>query len=202
MLLFKNHSTEDLARITANYLPTGKIFGQAKIPTSNLYKYFLGTSKEQGNFIATLNQIYDGMFPKESIALLEYHEKELGIPDSTFNAQGTIEERQIDVIVKKYMMRGNRIQDYLSIAEIYGVQATISTGIQAASFPLKLPASFADDSGKIRHTLYIYLYEVANSTFPLPFPLPFYCQSNISKVKKIYNSIKPVTTKIIYKERA
>jgi len=142
--------------------------------------------------------LFDGLFPKTSTDLLEYHELDLGIPDDIFSGQGSIEDRQRDVIVKKYMMRGNRLQDFYDIANIYGVTVTIKTGLQVAVFPLLFPIVFSADADAERNTLYITISTDADFIFPLPFPIQFASESNVDKVKKIYNHIKPATTRIVY----
>ncbi|MCW8932175.1 MAG: hypothetical protein OQL19_18320 [Gammaproteobacteria bacterium] len=198
MSLFKTYSDTEIARITTEYAPAGKIFNKKRDENSNLFKYFKGVSKEQIKVIDTLNTIFDGLFPKNDTSLLDYHEADLGIPDNIFSGQGSTADRQRDVVVKKYMMRGNRIQDFIDIANIYGVSVTIQTGLQVAIFPLVFPIVFSSDAAAERHTLYITLSTDSNFIFPLPFPLQFAAESNVSKVKKIYNHIKPATTRIIY----
>jgi hypothetical protein len=198
MSLFKTYSDVEIATITTEYAPNGKIFNKKRDENSNLFKYFKGVSKEQIKVIETLNTIFDGLFPKNDTSLLEYHESDLGIPDNIFSGQGSIADRQRDVIVKKYMMRGNRLHDFLDIANIYGVGVTIRTGLQTTVFPLSFPLVFATDINIERHTLYITLSVDNDFIFPLPFPLQFAAESNVSKIKKIYNHIKPVTTRIIY----
>lgn len=200
MSLFNNYSEEEQARITTEYAPNGKLLKQKRNTTSGLFKYFLGTSNEQRKLIDTLNSMFDGLFPKQNTSLLEYHEKDLGIPDNIFSGIGTIEERQIDVIVKKYMMRGNRLQDFLDIADIYGISVTITTGLQTAIFPLNFPLNFASSAVEQRNTLYISITEDSDFIFPLPFPIGFSATSNVAKIKKIFNHIKPATTQIIYQE--
>ena len=198
MSLFNRPINGELARITTEYSPSGKIFAKRRDTSSNLYKFFDGVSKEQGRIIDTLNGLFDGLFPKTSTDLLEYHELDLGIPDDIFSGQGSIEDRQRDVIVKKYMMRGNRLQDFYDIANIYGVTVTIKTGLQVAVFPLLFPIVFSADADAERNTLYITISTDADFIFPLPFPIQFASESNVDKVKKIYNHIKPATTRIVY----
>ena len=200
MSLFNTYSTEEQARITTEYVPSGKLFKQKRNLLSGLFKYFLGTSNEQRKLIDIINSIFDGLFPKTSTVLLEYHEKDLGIPDNIFSGIGTTEERQIDVIVKKYMMRGNRAQDFLDIANVYGITVVLTTGIQTALFPLLFPVNFSASPEESRNTLYIKITIDGDLTFPLPFPVGFSAVSNVDKIKKIFNHINPATTKIIYQE--
>lgn len=198
MSLFNKYSNGDLTRVNTEYTPTGKVFQKKREASSGLFQYFEGITKEQGRLIDGFNSFFDGLFPKISTELLEYHEFDLGIPDNTFSGQGSLEDRQRDVVVKKYMMRGNRLQDFYDIATIYGVAVRIRTGLQATVFPLSLPLLFASTVDAERHTLYIELIESGSLIFPLPFPVQFAAESNVDKIKKIYNHIKPATTRIIY----
>lgn len=200
MSLFKSYESDEQARITTEYAPSGKLLKQKRSTVSNLFKYFLGTSNEQRRLIDTINSMFDGLFPKQNTDLLDYHEKDLGIPDNTFSGIGTTEERQIDVIVKKYMMRGNRLQDFLDIANIYGIDVKITTGLQTAIFPLSFPINFSSSAEEQRNTLYITITADGDLVFPLPFPIGFSASSNVDKIKKIFNHIKPATTQIIYQE--
>ena len=195
MSLFNN---TNLTRITTEYAPSGRIFGKRRDTDSNLWKYFDGTSKEQSRIIDTLNNIFNGLFPRNSVELLELHEKDLGIPDNIFSGQGSISDRQRDVIVKKYMMRGNRTPDYQAIADIYGVTINITTGLKSSIFPLRFPIIFATDPLAELHSLYITFIEDSEYIFPLSFPIQFSAESNTDKVKKIYNHIKPATTKLYF----
>jgi hypothetical protein len=198
MSLFNRPENGELTRISTEYAPSGRIFGKRRDELSNLFKYFEGVSKEQGRVIDSLNTIFDGIFPRINTELLEYHERDLGIPDDIFSGQGSIADRQRDVIVKKYMMRGNRIQDFYDIATIYGVTVNIKTGLQVAVFPIMFPIVFSSSIALERHTLYITISENGDLIFPLPFPLQFAVESDSDKIKKIYNHIKPSTTRIVY----
>lgn len=200
MSLFNTYSEQEQARITTEYAPNGRLFNQKRNFLSGLFSYFLGTSAEQVRLINTINTMFDGLFPRENTSLLEYHERDLAIPDNIFSGAGTIEERQIDVIVKKYMMRGNRTQDYIDIANIYGISITIATGLQTAVFPLAFPINFSSSADDERNTLYISITSDSSLVFPLPFPIGFSAGSNVDKIKKIFNHIKPATTRIIYQE--
>lgn len=198
MSLLTNYDNEQLAKITIEYAPNGRVFKQKRNDESNLFLFFKAFSAEQRRYIEKINDLYDGLFPKDSVSLLEYYEKDLGIPDSCFPATGTIEERQRDVIVKKYMMNGNRLEDFKAIAAMYDTEIEIQSGNSTTLFPISFPWTFGADKG----VMFITFLNTPESlsSFPWTFPLSFSAGNENTQLACIFDRIKKSTTKIIYRE--
>lgn len=221
---FRPESPDQLTDITINYTPGGRLFSNKYDKSTNLFKFFKSFSVEQYRLLTDSFDIYDGLFVKDSTLLIDEWERELGIPDTIFTGTGSILERQKDVIVKRLLMNGNRDEDYEAVAAIYGITIEIRTGAANALFPLSFPIIFEATAEIARNTLYIKFVSTivpSPNSFPLPFPLIFSQPSEevpatldlfplnfplpfssgggtITKVRKIFELMKPATTRIIF----
>jgi hypothetical protein len=196
---YRPESIDQITDITLNYTPGGRLLNNKYDKSTNVYKFFKSFSTEQYRVLTELFDINDGLFVKDSTKLIDEWERELGIPDTIFSGVGSLEERQNDVIVKRLLMNGNREVDYKAVADIYGMTIEIRTGAANAFFPLPFPLIFAI-ADEARNTMYIkFISTEPLALFPLPFPLEFSSGGDtIVKLKKVFDKMKPATTKIIY----
>ena len=205
MSIFPNYNKEQTTKISLNYLPNGKVFKQRFNNVSNLYKFFKGLSQDFKDFNEDLNSFYDALFVKEDLGLIEEYEKDFGIPDKVFlNLGSTLEDRQKDLIVKKFMMRNNRQIDYNNIADIYNQNIEFFYGsdyfsFPSNNFPLIFNHIFEYSNSQLNNILIIKFLDATSNGFNITFPFTFgVSDETVLKLIRIFEEIRPITTKIIY----
>lgn len=100
MELIKVRSVDEQTRTLLMGLPNGKAFERKFDTTSNLYKYWNAISRTFVLFEENLNTLANELLPQTTEQLITNWEKEYGIPDGVFLADGTIEERRRDILAK------------------------------------------------------------------------------------------------------
>ena len=111
-LIFQ-HSISKHADSIADYLPGGKLFESARITDTNFRKLLIGLAKELFNAEGYLKIVSNEYDINTTTLLIEEWESALGIPDTCFAADGTIEERRRD---GKGIKTGNRDEQVVTLA--------------------------------------------------------------------------------------
>lgn len=121
-LLIERHTSEEMLRSLAAYLPTGDVFTSALIPNSNLNLLLEGLSQEllrAENFLFLYNSQF---IPSETTVFIEEWESALGIPDDCFliNESDTNEQRRLNILVKLASLGVQTSADFENLAAILG----------------------------------------------------------------------------------
>lgn len=178
MSFIPDRSKEQQQRITANYMPNGKILEAKNIPEKKTYKLLDGLSGTYARLEAAMNDFLKGMDITNSSDFVEEWEDCLLIPDEYYNSLGSREERR-RYAVFKLATEGVVTNDALVwLLGVYGIGATVYPGryfwdnynplvggfssIKEARFTIVFGISYATSEADIFGTL-----------FPVPFPWVF-----------------------------
>ena len=154
------HNIEEHANALADYMPNGRLFEAKKINNSNFRQLLRGIANElftAEGYLISLNNEY---LPDQTVLFIDEWESALGIPDSCFSGSGTITERRRDILVKLASLGVQTADDFIELGVIFGIDVTIQTGSEVASFPMSFPLIFFNTPSDSRFTIII--------DFPLP----------------------------------
>lgn len=193
---FRDDEDKSISRL-AQHLPSGPAW-EAKIrPESNFYKILRGLVKELSRVEAQIQDVADEHDIDQTLNLLPEWEESVGIPDSCFTTEVSLEQRRTNVKLKLGRLNGTVTnQDFVDIAEILGFEVEIIPGSTFALFPLSFPLPFVASPTVARFTMRV---QVNNTpppgVFPIAFPLIFTgASSNI--LECVFNILKPAVTVI------
>lgn len=200
MNLFTRHTQADHAEVLGNYLPGGRVFAGRADNNTNLYKLLFGLAEQLRLVEENLELTFEEFDITSTTHFLELWESALGIPDSCFRATGSIENRRRDVNVKFLADVTSTEQDFVDIAALYGIAATISPGFDQIMFPITFPYTFLDDK-PARFTMFVVFEDIsaaATQRFPLTFPIPF-GDDNIEVLECLFRKLAPANVDVIFK---
>lgn len=197
MSIMKRHSVEEHANALAQYMPSGRTFEAAFIPNSNFRQILIGLAGQFRAGELSLKDFADFFIPDNANMLIPEWERALGIPDDCFNAQGTLGERQRDILVKLASLGAQTLDDFVNIAEKFNVNIAIYPGRDVFDTPSLAPGVTFKNIKESRFTLVI-VYE-ADVSAVLPLTLPFTIGSTIVPILTcLYNKIKQANCKVIF----
>ena len=137
--LFNNNSIEQHTNAIANYLPEDETFLAKKISGTTLRNLLISFASQFRNVEQLLNLFTNELSPNEANYLIGEWESMVGIPDSCFTGTGDLESRQRDVLVKLASLNVQTANDFVVLADIFGVDVEIQSGGDGGFF---FPASF------------------------------------------------------------
>lgn len=196
--------------IAAN-LPTGRLWRNKNVPTSNLYKLLAGLAPTFLTMDEVIQAFVTEAIPFTTVLFLEEWEECLGIPDDCIPLATTIEQRQRNIGIKLLMMRGVQTRpDFVALAKVYGfLDYKFHSGIEhmpasEGGYELYLPelSIAGGDFGNIqdaRYTLVVVEGEDSDIGFPWEFPLLFAAEGQV-ELRCIINKIIPSTHVVIFVE--
>ena len=199
-MLFFNRDNQK--RKYLNNLPLGRVFKQARKDGTdfNNFSNWIGSGFQW--LVDRYNETFKGLFVCKSRFLIEEFKKDYSIPNEVFY-ETTVEEHIADVKVLKYLMKGNMAWHFQAIANAYDLCVEIRTGVEHFSLsqlPAKIPYRLynIDDVQNINNILVIVFK--GQSTTSLPYKLPHKLATSLktTKLKRIYDKIKPAQTRILY----
>lgn len=198
--LITQHSKSKHADSLADYLPSGRLFNAARITDTNFRKLLLGLASElftAEGYLKTVSNEYD---INTTTLLIEEWEGALGIPDTCFAADGTIDDRRRDVLVKLASLGVQTPEDFEALGDIFGVSVTVNAGIDFSSvFPMTFPFVFFNSAKDARFTIIIDFTVEPASRFTLTFPFTF-GSSGINVLECLFNKLKPANCDIIFRQ--
>lgn len=195
-MLFKQHTKEEQATSLAQFMPNGRVFGNKHDSNSTLFKFIMGLAcelfrvEEQMNLIAFEHDI------NTTTQFIDEWESAVGIPDACLSGTGTLEERRSAILVKMAKMNVTTLQDFVDLADEFGLSVTITPGAEAGLFPMTFPFILFDSPKQARFTMVVDFPTVLD-IFPYTFPFTF-GDGSIAVVKCLFNRIKPAMVRIIY----
>ena len=137
--LFNKTSQSERADSIAHYLPNDAMYEAKFIEGTNVRNLLMGLAPEFGRIEDLLNLFTNELSPNEANYLIGEWESMVGIPDSCFTGSGTLAERRRDVLVKLASLSIQTANDFITLADIFGVDVSISNGTDGGFF---FPASF------------------------------------------------------------
>lgn len=198
--LIAQHSKNNHADSIADYLPGGRLFESARITDSNFRNLLLGLAGELFTAEGYLRTVSNEYNINTTTLLIEEWEGALGIPDTCFAADGTLEDRRRDVLIKLASLGVQTEEDFEELGVIFGVSVTITPGFDLGStFPMTFPFIFFDSIKDSRFTIVVDFTVEAASRFPLTFPFTF-GSNEISILECLFNKLKPSNCDIIFRQ--
>lgn len=194
--------TEDQqTKITADYLPNGMLMKAKRVQTSNLYKLLKGLSQEFGRLEGYLSSMVDGRIVTESQQFFEEWEQTVGIPDGSFPAIGTAEERRRHVVTK-LSSEGISTADELEwLCWQMGFFVTVRPGHYFWDHPDPRVTLASERESRFTVVFDVEfahsLPEVLPTRFPVPFPWVF-ASSNYNVLQEFMLQVIPANCNAIW----
>jgi hypothetical protein len=195
---FEVSTQDEFATSLSQYMPGGSAFDAKNHLQSRMRKLLNGLSGEGIRAEQYIKDIADNHNINETVDYIEEWESCVGIPDSCFPGQGTIEERRRDVITKLARMNISTREELIALAAEYGYTIRIYSAIELSVFPMEFPYHFTGDGKTNRFTIYVEFSEVDSEyIFPVTFPWKF-APSSLNIVQCMFNKIVAANVRIIY----
>lgn len=183
----------------ADYLPNGRLFEAKNIGDSNFRQLLRGIAGElftaQG-YLKTLDQEY---IPDQTVLFLDEWERALGIPGDCFSGTGSNDERRRDILVKLASLGIQTEEDFVMLAEMFGVAVTVTPGLDEIQFPLIFPVLMFSTKSEARFSIVVEFTVLDTSRFPLVFPFQF-GDDAIAILECLFNKLKPSNCNIIFQQ--
>lgn len=198
LTLFDPLEVDGQAFLLAAHLPQGSLWQNSFSPDSNIGKLVIGLAVEFYRFQVLQQNLTTEMDIAQTNDLLIEWEKSVGLPDSCFSTNVSVETRRLQVEQKFSKFGGIQIaDDFVRVAAVFGVTVNIFPGSQLGEFfPLEFPLPF-ESSRTIRHIIYVEVIgEVEVNDFPLLFPLPFGA-GEFSFLQCIFDKLAPANVQVI-----
>ena len=197
--LFDPYTIDDQAILLASHLPIGRAWQKAFSPNSNIGKLIRGLGVEFYRFQILAKLTETEMDIDQINQLLIEWERSVGIPDSCFSTNISIEDRR-NQIEQKFSKFGGvqTAEDFIRVAAAFGFTVEVITGTSIGEFPLAFPITFFDNQTSSTHTIFIMIMGQVSgdSFFPLPFPIPF-SSGGITFLECIFRKLAPANVNVI-----
>lgn len=198
--LIEKHNQAEQADSLAAYLPGGRLFDAGTIDGTKIRQLLLGMAKELGmseGYLKTISNEYD--IAKTTLFIDEW-EAAVGIPDSCFKGNGTIEQRRQDVLIKLAALGVQTSEDLIELGSIIGVVIYIDAGYDVAGvFPATFPFIFFSTTTEARFTIVVNYSVTGVETFPLTFPFTF-GTNEIAVLECLFNRLKPANCQVLFRQ--
>lgn len=192
MSLFKLRNNSDTADSLAAYLPNDRLFSAKKIEGTNLRSFLKGLSWEFMKTQALLSELPDEYLPDTTTKLISEWESMLGIPDECFKANGDVNERRRDILIKLASLGAQTGADFEEIAGLFGLSASVTPGLDSGEV-------FGGGDTEARFTIVVDVMAEVVDGFPYSYPLPFVSTST-ALMECVLNKIKPANCNVLVRE--
>lgn len=199
--LFKRRNIESYTDSLAGYLPGGDLFASKKIPNSNFRKLLRGLSWELFRANGLLREYNSEIIPDRTNKFLDEWESAVGIPDHCFTGTGTPDERRRDILVKLASLGVQTVDDFVDLADTFGIEVQILSGRDVIAFPLIFPVPMFTTLREARFTIIVNFTTQSDNVFPLTFPIVF-GSGEIAILECLFRKIKPSNCDIIFRQVA
>lgn len=183
--------------VLANYLPPGRAFGARRLDGTVTRLLLEGLAGEMLRSTDLIVEFRDEILPDETILMIEEWESAVGIPDDCFtDTAGSIDERRRNVLAKLVSLGVQTAADFVALAALFGIAATVKGGASHGAFPYDFPMIFFPDSRTAHHTILVDL-DQTSSVFPYTFPLTF-DSAELALVTCLFNKVKPANVDLLF----
>lgn len=197
---FIANSPEVNTQTEADYLLSDELHRGKNIDNSNFRKLLSSFSHEFTRVEEKIQEFVDEYYPPDTSNLIVQWEKALGIPDSCFKVENrTLEFRRKQVIAKLALMNLTTADDFVALAEFFGVRVKIFNGATFANFfPFTFPMEFFLDAKSAKFTMIVLFVDIIrpSNIFPLTFPITFEEDSLAQFIICLFNRLKPAPVRI------
>ena len=181
MQLFTPLNLRRQARMLANHMPIGRVWSSVFEEDTNLGKLVKGLSVEFYRLQLQTENISNEFNLNKVNELIAEWEKSVGIPDTCFSSNNSLEIRRKQVLAKFSNYSGVQTDaDFIRVAALFGYVIEIEHPGPANTMTVKI-ISYPDS-------------EVG---FPLEFPIPF-TSGGTSLLQCIFNSLAPATDEVVF----
>jgi uncharacterized protein YmfQ (DUF2313 family) len=187
---------EEQTQSLANYITPGKAFAAKDIDGTVTRDFLKGLAAELVRVDAVIAELREETIPDETTLFVDEWESALGIPDACLLGQGTLEERRRDVLVKLASLGAQTAEDFVAIAEMFGVSVIIAPGGLHGCFPFKFPIVFFPDEQTARFTIIVDFTGIEPGGFPYTFPITF-VQSGANVIECLFRKLKPANADLL-----
>ena len=195
--LFTRHTRDEHAKVLADYLPGGEVFGAKADQETNLYKLLLGLAEQSRLIEENLVLTFEEFDITETTDLLDQWESALGIPDDCFPGTGDTETRRLHVNAKFLADLVVTDDDFVAVAAAFGVAITVTNGVDALDdFPFTFPITF-EDVRAARFTMIIEFTVTEALRFPYTFPFAF-GEDVIETLKCFFRKLAPANVDVVF----
>ena len=193
---------DDQAQSLANYLPGGHLFRGKNFQNSNFRKLLVGLAGELFTADEYIRSYSQEILPDQTVLLLEEWESVLGIPDDCFLGTGSIDERRTHVLVKLASLGLQTTQDFIDLADLFGVTITVTPGsdfFSFSQFPVIFPFPFFGSAEESRFNIVVEFIIQETSKFTFFFPYTF-GDALLTILECLFNKLKPANCVITFKQ--
>ncbi len=196
--MIKSRILSEQADILASYLPGGRLFRKASVADSNFRNLLLGLAGEMTAVDDAIQRYYDQYKPDATTEYLAEWERALGIPDDCFSGTGPVADRRRDILAKLAALGVQTAKDFVDLAALFGVTATIRGGRASGVFDMyAFPIMFYDSPKAARFTMIVTLSGPIGSVFTSTFPLQF-GSDIMGVIECLFTHLKPANVNIIF----
>ena len=199
MSLFQTRDTDAFRDSLAKYLPGGKLFTAKNIESKGLYKLLNGLAPELFNANDLLKQYSEEYLPDQTEKFLDEWERALGIPDECFDGVGDVASRRRDIIVKLSSLGVQTVDDFVTLATLFGVVVNVFPGLDVFNNPLLVPGVTFYSKAAARYTVVIAFVLEPSPAFPYEFPILF-GDDLIAILECLFNRLRQANGQVIFKQ--
>lgn len=198
--LFQQHTQEEHANALGAYLPDNPMFGGKLRPDSRLRQLLLGLAEQLRVTENNLELYWEQLDINDTVDLIDEWEKAVGIPDTCFFGERSIEIRRRDVLVKLNSSI-QTVEDFENLASLLGANVVVRSGSETNTFPAVFPLIFSPEVGTIgdRYIIVVVSLDPPPVFFPLEFPILF-PETALTVLKCLFNHLKPANVSVIYQQ--
>lgn len=199
MTTLLERTPEENTQSIANQLPPGGAFGSGNAQGSNLRQFLSGLGIETGRVNGQLDLFRRETLPDETTLLLEEWERAVGIPDTCFKLGGTVEERRQQVLTKLAALGIQTSEDFVQLADDFGLTVTVESGALYFTFPAELPIILFPDEQTARFTIVVRYTLPDALSFTYTFPIGFTTDA-LTIMECLFRKLKPANCDLIFEQ--
>lgn len=194
---FDKKSIETQREILAKFYPNGTLMHGKNITETNIFKFIKGCAPELSRVDNMMNAIAFNHFIPQTVSLIEEWEGAVGIPDSCFSNNGTLEERRANVVLKLANMNVQTLADFVNMGVLLGFADIEVYPLRDRAFP-PYEVPFIPQSAP--ESRFIFVVEATNAVPNVPpYDVPFIPgDGSGSLLQCVFNKLKPANTTIIF----
>lgn len=181
----------------AHYFPSGRAFGATSVEGTIAHDLLVGFAQELLRADVLLKEFRDEILPDETVFFLDEWESAVGIPDDCFLATGTEVIRRRDVLIKLVSLGAQTKADFVTIANLIGLDVTITGGSVHGAFPFVFPIILFPSGNIARHTIVVDVVLPVGLFFPFTFPIQF-GNADTVLLECLFNKIKPANVDVLF----
>ena len=198
--LFDPYTVDEQAIMLAHHMPLGRVWESAFDINSNMGKLVYSLGIEMYRLELLTKQISDEIDINKTAQLIEEWEKSVGVPDSCFTNDVTLEDRRKQILQKFSRFGGvQKAEDFIRVALVFGYTVDVYPAVRDYTFPLTFPLPFLGTKKDVKHTIIVEMINFISEDvfFPLDFPIVF-SSGGSSFLKCIFEKLAPANVRVYF----